>query len=142
MSSGGSFVWPVPSGHTITSRFGNRVDPFTGETRYHSGIDIDGYGNDGGSIVAAMSGTVITADSNSGYGNYIIIDHGNGYKTLYAHMAGFAITLGQWVEAGQTVGYLGATGRATGTHCHFEVFYNGERVDPEQFFSVMSYWNC
>ena len=134
--------WPVPCSTRITSRFGNRSDPFTGETRYHSGIDIDGYGNDGAPVVASDGGTVVTASYNDGYGNYVIIDHGNGYQTLYAHMSGLAVGAGQTVSQGQTVGYLGATGRATGTHCHFEVFINGERTDPAQFFSGLSYYNC
>ena len=138
----GVFTWPVPSSKRITSRFGNRIDPFTGEVRYHSGIDIDGYNKDGYPIVAADGGTVVTATPNSGYGNYIIIDHGNGYMTVYAHMSGFAVSYGQQVEKGQTIGYLGRTGRATGTHCHFEVILNGSRIDPEQFFSGMSYWGC
>lgn len=138
----GSLGWPVPCSTRITSRFGNRSDPFTGETRYHSGIDIDGYGNDGAPVVASDGGTVVTATYNDGYGNYVIIDHGNGYQTLYAHMSGLAVGAGQTVSQGQTVGYLGATGRATGTHCHFEVFINGERTDPAQFFSGLSYYNC
>lgn len=138
----GSLGWPVPCSTRITSRFGNRSDPFTGETRYHSGIDIDGYGNDGAPVVASDGGSVVTASYNDGYGNYVIIDHGNGYQTLYAHMSGLAVGAGQTVSQGQTVGYLGATGRATGTHCHFEVFINGERTDPAQFFSGLSYYNC
>ena len=138
----GNLGWPVPCSTRVTSRFGNRSDPFTGETRYHSGIDIDGYGNDGAPVVASDGGTVVTASYNDGYGNYVIIDHGNGYQTLYAHMSGLAVGAGQSVSQGQTVGYLGATGRATGTHCHFEVFINGERTDPAQFFSGLSYYNC
>ncbi|MCR5091001.1 MAG: peptidoglycan DD-metalloendopeptidase family protein [Oscillospiraceae bacterium] len=141
-SGTGSFVWPVPCSTRVTSRFGYRSDPFTGENKYHSGIDIDGYGNEGGSIVAADGGTVTTAAYNDGYGNYVIIDHGNGYQTLYAHMSGFAVSSGQTVSQGQTIGYLGSTGRATGTHLHFEVFINGERTDPAQFFSGLSYYNC
>ena len=141
-SGTGSLIWPVPCSTRITSRFGYRTDPFTGEERYHSGIDIDGYGNDGGSIIAADGGTVVTATYSEGYGNYVIIDHGNGYQTLYAHMSGIAVGSGQTVSQGQTVGYLGATGRATGTHCHFEVFVNGNRTDPTQFFSGLSYYNC
>ena len=138
----GSFTWPVPCSTRVTSRFGNRSDPFTGETKYHSGIDIDGYGNEGGAIVAADGGTVTTATYSDGYGNYIIIDHGNGYQTLYGHMSGLAVGAGQSVSKGQTIGYLGSTGRATGTHCHFEVFINGSRTDPAQFFSGLSYYNC
>ncbi len=138
----GSFTWPVPCSTRVTSRFGYRTDPFTGETRYHSGIDIDGYGNDGNAIVAADGGTVVTATYSDGYGNYIIIDHGNGYQTLYAHMSGMAVGSGSSVSKGQVIGYLGATGRATGTHCHFEVFINGERTDPAGFFSGLTYYNC
>ena len=138
----GNFIWPVPCSTRVTSRFGNRSDPFTGEERYHSGIDIDGYGNEGGAIIAADGGTVVTATYSDGYGNYVIIDHGNGYHTLYAHMSGIAVSAGSSVSQGQTIGYLGATGRATGTHCHFEVFINGARTDPAQFFSGLSYYNC
>ena len=104
-------------------------------------IDIDGYGNDGQPIVAADSGTVITASSNSGYGNYVIIDHG-GMKTVYAHMSGLAVSAGQSVSQGQTVGYLGASGRATGTHCHFEVYVGDSRTDPAAYFAGISYYNC
>ena len=109
---------------------------------HHSGIDIDGYGNEGGIIIAADGGTVITATYSDGYGNYIIIDHGNGYKTLYGHMSGMAVSSGQSVSQGQTIGYLGSTGRATGTHCHFEIFINGNRTDPAAYFSGLSYYNC
>lgn len=137
----GSLMWPVPCSMRITSRYGNRSDPFTGSTAYHSGIDIDGFGNDGQPIVAADSGTVITASSNSGYGNYVIIDHGN-MKTVYAHCSGLAVSSGQTVTQGQTIGYLGATGRATGTHCHFEVYVGDSRVDPAAYFSGMTYYNC
>lgn len=138
----GSFTWPVPCSTRVTSRFGNRTDPFTGETRYHSGIDIDGYGNDGNIIVAADGGTVVTSTYSDGYGNYVIIDHGNGYQTLYAHMSSAAVGSGSSVSQGQVIGYLGATGRATGTHCHFEVFINGGRTDPAAFFSGITYYNC
>lgn len=137
----GSLMWPVPCSMRITSRYGNRSDPFTGSTAYHSGIDIDGFGNDGQPIVAADSGTVITASSNSGYGNYVIIDHGN-MKTVYAHCSGLAVSSGQTVTQGQTIAYLGATGRATGTHCHFEVYVGDSRVDPAAYFSGMTYYNC
>lgn len=137
----GSLMWPVPCSMRVTSRYGNRSDPFTGKTTYHAGIDIDGYGNDGQPIVAADSGTVITASSNSGYGNYVIIDHG-GMKTVYAHMSGLAVSAGQSVSQGQTIGYLGASGRATGTHCHFEVYVGDSRTDPAAYFAGISYYNC
>ena len=139
--SGGGFTWPLPCSTRVTSRFGNRSDPFTGESRYHSGIDIDGYGNDGAPVVAAASGEVITASYDSSYGNYVIIDHG-GTSTVYAHMSGLAVSVGQSVSQGQTIGYVGATGRATGTHLHFEVYVGDSRVDPAQYFSGISYYNC
>ncbi len=135
------FVWPLPCSTRVTSRFGNRADPFTGETRYHSGIDIDGFGNDGAPVVAAASGTVITASYDGSYGNYVVIDHG-GTSTVYAHMSGLAVSYGQTVSQGQTIGYVGATGRATGTHLHFEVYVGDGRVDPAQYFSGISYYNC
>ena len=135
------FVWPLPCSTRVTSRYGNRSDPFTGETRYHSGIDIDGFGNDGAPVVAAASGEVITAAYDSSYGNYVIIDHG-GTSTVYAHMSSLAVSEGQTVGQGQTIGYVGATGRATGTHLHFEVYVGDGRVDPAQYFSGISYYNC
>ena len=141
ISGTGSFIWPVPCSMRVTSRYGNRSDPFTGASAYHSGIDIDGFGNDGQPVIAADGGMVVTASSNSGYGNYVIIDHGST-KTVYAHLSGFAVGAGQTVSQGQTIGYLGATGRATGTHCHFEVYVGESRVDPAAYFSGISYYNC
>ena len=141
ISGESGLMWPVPCSTRVTSRFGYRSDPFTGANKYHSGIDIDGFGNDGGAIVASASGTVVTSSYDAGYGNYVIIDHG-GMQTLYAHNSGNAVSVGDYVSQGQTIGYLGATGRATGTHCHYEVFVGGSRVDPAQYFSGISYYNC
>ena len=93
-------------------------------------------------LTAADSGTVITASYSDGYGNYIIIDHGNGMQTLYAHLSGMAVGEGSSVSQGQTIGYVGATGRATGTHLHFEVFVGGSRTDPAGYFGGLSYYNC
>ena len=138
----GSFIWPVPCSTRVTSRFGYRIDPFTYQEKYHSGIDIDGFGNAGNSIIAADSGTVITASYDGGYGNYVIIDHGNSTQTLYAHMSGIAVSYGSWVDQGQVIGYLGDSGRATGVHCHFEVFIDGARTDPTAYFTGLTYWNC
>ena len=88
-SQSSGYVWPLPCSQRVTSRFGTRADPFTGESRYHSGIDIDGFGNDGAPVIAAASGEVITASYDSSYGNYVIIDHG-GTSTVYAHLSGLA----------------------------------------------------
>ena len=136
-ASTGAFTWPVPCSRRITGRYG---ESRTGH--FHAGIDIDGYGNDGQPVLAAASGTVITATSSGAYGNYVVIDHGNGYSTLYAHMSSNAVSSGSYVNAGDVIGYLGATGNATGTHCHFEVRINGSTTDPAQYFSGLSYWNC
>ena len=140
-SGGGGFVWPLPCSQRVTSRFGNRSDPFTNEERYHSGIDIDGYGNEGAPVIAAAAGEVITASYDSAYGNYVIIDHG-GTSTVYAHMSGLNVYEGQQVSQGETIGTVGSTGRATGTHLHFEVYVGDDRVDPAQYFSGISYYNC
>ena len=138
----GSLEWPVPSGHVVTSRYGMRIHPITGEEKFHSGMDIDGYNNEGGAIVACDDGVVVKAEWYGGYGNCIIIDHGNGMQTLYGHMSGFAVSEGDTVSKGQTIGYLGSTGVATGTHCHLEVFVNGGRVDPAGYFSGITYYDC
>ena len=137
MSFDGAFMWPVPSGNTVTGVYGEQRSGHV-----HSGLDIDGYGRDGSPIVAAAAGTVITSTSSDGYGIYVMIDHGNGYVTLYAHMSGAAVSAGQTVAQGQTIGYLGATGNATGTHCHFEIRINGATTDPEAWFPGCPHWNC
>ncbi len=135
--STGSFVWPVPCSTRITGRFN---EPRAGHL--HAGIDIDGYGNDGGPILAADAGVVITSSWDNTYGNYVIIDHGNGIQTVYAHNSGNAVSVGDTVYQGQTIAYLGATGNATGTHCHFEIYINGERVDPAGYFTGLTYYQC
>lgn len=134
-TSGVSLQWPTWC-HTITSYFGNRVHPIYGTTRFHSGIDIGaGFGD---TIMAAASGTVISVSTpvpgqswgGSGYGNYFVIDHGNGVSTLYAHCTDVYVSVGQSVSAGEAVGTVGSTGGSTGSHLHFEVRINGNRVDP------------
>ena len=130
----GTLMWPVPGCYSVSSEYGQRVHPITGEVgRMHYGMDIDGWGHDGGDIVACDGGVVTTVGYNSGYGNYIIVDHGNGMQTLYAHMSGTAVSEGSTVGQGETIGYLGATGMATGTHCHVEVFVDGQNVDPSYY---------
>ena len=134
-TSGVSLQWPTWC-HTITSYFGYRTHPIYGNTRFHSGIDIGaGFGD---TIMAAASGTVIYVETpvpgqnwgGSGYGNYFIIDHGNGVSTLYAHCSNVYVSNGQQVSAGEAVGTVGSTGGSTGSHLHFEVRINGNRVDP------------
>ena len=134
-TGGVAFSWPTYC-TTITSYFGNRVHPVYGTTKFHSGIDIGaGYGD---KIMAAASGTVIYVTEpyegcnkgGSGYGNYCIIDHGNGYSTLYGHARDIYVSEGQWVNAGQSIGEVGSTGTSTGAHLHFEVRLNGDRKNP------------
>ncbi|WP_455225534.1 peptidoglycan DD-metalloendopeptidase family protein [Gemmiger sp.] len=132
----GTLQWPLPVAGTITSQFGHRVDPITGEVSSHTGTDIACA--EGTPILAAADGTVTVAnglDSWGGsYGYYVQIDHGGGLETLYAHCSSICVTTDQQVQAGQVIGYVGHTGRATGSHLHFEVRANGNRVNPLQNF--------
>ena len=132
----GTLQWPLPVAGTITSQFGHRVDPITGEVSSHTGTDIACA--EGTPILAAADGIVTVAnglDSWGGsYGYYIQIDHGGGLETLYAHCSSICVTNGQQVQAWQVIGYVGHTGRATGSHLHFEVRANGNRVNPLQNF--------
>jgi len=132
---GVTFNWPTYN-HSITSYYGNRVHPVYGTVKFHSGIDIGaGYGD---TIMAAAAGTVITVSEpvegqnkgGSGYGNYCIIDHGNGYSTLYGHARDIYVYNGQYVYAGQAIGEVGSTGTSTGAHLHFEVRIWGETKNP------------
>ena len=134
----GTLQWPLPVVGTITSQFGHRVDPITGEVSSHTGTDIACA--EGTPILAAADGIVTVAnglDSWGGsYGYYIQIDHGGGMETLYAHCSSICVTTGQQVQAGEVIGYVGHTGRATGNHLHFEVHINGVRRDAETYFTI------
>ena len=127
----GQLMWPMPSSGVVTSEFGLRLHPVYGVFRQHWGIDIQA--NYGANIIASDSGTVIISEYNSSYGNYIVIDHGNGFTTLYAHMSSRAVGVGAAVGKGQIIGYVGTTGVSTGPHLHFEVSKNGEKVDPLKY---------
>lgn len=129
-SASGTFCWPVPYTHSISSYYEWRWG------RMHNGIDIASGGISGQPIVASDGGTVIQAgDKGDGYGNYVIIDHGNGYKTLYGHCSSLAVSYGQYVSQGETIGYVGSTGNSTGPHLHFEIIYNSNKLNPLQFVS-------
>ncbi len=134
----GTLQWPLPVAGTITSQFGHRVDPITGEVSSHTGTDIACA--EGTPILAAADGIVTVAnglDSWGGsYGYYIQIDHGGGLETLYAHCSSICVTPGQQVQAGQVIGYVGHTGRATGSHLHLEVWVDRSRKDAVSFFNV------
>ena len=132
----GIFQWPLPQSYTITSLFGYREDPFTGEISYHGGTDIAAPG--GTPILAAADGTVSIAngtDSWGGsYGYHVKIGHADSFETLYAHCSSICVTEGQQVKQGEVIAYVGTTGSSTGNHLHFEVRQDGERVNALGFF--------
>ena len=118
---------PVTAGY-ISSRFGNRTDPFTGRAAFHKGVDFAG--REGAEVVAVASGVVIWSGDRYGYGEMVEVNHGNGYVTRYAHNAENLVTVGDTVKRGQNIAVMGSTGRATGPNLHFEVLRNGRVVDP------------
>lgn len=134
----GIFQWPLPQSYTITSWFGYREDPFTGEIAYHSGTDIGAPG--GTPILASADGTVTIANAidswGGGYGYHIKVNHNDTFDTLYAHCSSICVTVGQEVKQGEVIGYVGTTGNSTGNHLHFEVWQNGERTDALGFFKA------
>ena len=131
--STGTYIWPLP-GYRPGSAYGWRIHPIWGDRRFHAGEDIGA--PSGTSILAADSGiATVIPDNGNGYGNYIIINHGGGRTTLYAHMSGFAVSNGATVTQGQVIGYVGSTGNSTGPHLHFEVRINGATTDPKSYFS-------
>ena len=131
ITGSGQYAWPCPSSSAITSVFGMRVHPVTGVYKLHTGVDIGG--GMGSAIVAAESGTVISAGFNTAYGNCIIIDHGSGMSTLYAHASAMYVGTGAKVQKGQTIAAVGSTGYSTGAHLHFEVRVNGSPVNPMSY---------
>ena len=134
----GTLQWPLPVAGTITSQFGHRVDPITGEVSSHTGTDIACAEDT--PILATADGVVTVANSldswGGSYGYYIQIDHGGGLQTLYAHCSSICVTTDQQVQAGQVIGYVGHTGRATGSHLHLEVHVNGSRTDAMRYFGM------
>lgn len=121
---------PVGSDAHLTSRFGWRVDPFTGRSRFHHGADVKAaYGTD---VAAPAAGRVVFAGERRGYGNLVEIEHEPGVRSRYAHLSATLVREGQAVGAGQVLGRVGATGRATGPHLHVELIVNGSRVDPAE----------
>lgn len=131
----GQFSWPVPGYYKLSESYGNRICPVHGK-EFHKGIDISSSGIYGAKIVAADSGSIILNKYYGDFGYCVMIDHGNGYVTLYAHMkAKSSLAVGTKVTKGQTViGYVGSTGASTGPHLHFEIQKNGSTVDPMTFF--------
>lgn len=140
------FIWPVPGFSYISSPFGLR--DLAGSTD-HKGMDVGDANIAGGTVVASRSGTVVSANNScthnygkddscgcgGGYGNYVVIAHDGTYSTLYGHMASICVTVGEYVQQGQEIGYVGSTGWSTGPHLHFEVLENGVQTDPQQYVS-------
>ncbi len=122
-------MWPTHG--WLSATFGEREDPFTGGEEFHAGIDLST--EKGQPVVATAAGRIESAGWNGAYGNMIVIDHGFGLKTRYAHLSGFAVRPGDKVERDAVIGFVGATGRATGPHLHYEVLVNGQLVNPIQF---------
>ena len=129
VTAAGEYMWPLPAGGYISCYFGD-TDP-GGRPHYAMDIAISA----GTPIYASNDGSVVTATWHSSYGNYILLDHGNGKSTLYAHCSGLAVSSGQSVSKGQVIGYVGSTGYSTGNHLHFEFRVNGQKVNPANYYS-------
>ena len=125
-------LWPVEG--QITGSFGERIDPFNGEGAFHSGVDISA--SVGAPVIAPADGTVTFADFEGGYGRAVLIDHGHGITTRYGHLASFAVAAGQYIHRGDTVGYVGMSGRSTGPHLHYEVRINSIPVNPYKYLRI------
>lgn len=124
-------IWPIAG--WISSGFGHRRDPFTGQRDFHPGLDISG---DAGQLIQAPAdGTVITAGYSGNYGNLIVIDHGFGLTTRFGHLSRFEVMAGQQVQRGQVIGHVGSTGRSTSPHLHYEVLVNGQLTNPLRLLS-------
>ena len=115
----------------LTSPFGYRTHPTTGQWKFHNGVDLAN--NQGTPIYAARSGKVTVATYGGTYGYYVTINHGDGYSSLYAHMTHYTVSKGQTVKKGDVIGYMGSTGRSTGPHLHFSIFHNGSSVNPMNY---------
>lgn len=127
-----SLIWPIQCGYIVSRHFGSRLHPVFGVQRMHSGIDI--LAGHGENIISAYGGMVIVSGYNLVYGLYVVIYHGNGIATLYAHMSRCFVDIWQIVEKGDVIGQVGSTGISTGPHLHFEIFVDGSRQDPLAFF--------
>jgi len=127
-------LWPVV-GH-LTGAFGDRMDPFSGEGAFHTGVDISSeYGD---SVRSTADGTVVEADERAGYGRLVVVDHGFGVTTFYGHLSSFNVIPGQHLKRGDTIGNVGVSGRSTGPHVHYEVRINGAPVNPMRYLRFTS----
>ena len=125
----GGYMWPEKASKKITSPFGKRSSPGGIGSTNHKGVDIGGVGYTT-QVLASKAGTVIVSQYSNSYGNYVVIDHGGGVATLYAHMSKMAVSKGQKVSQGDIIGYVGSTGYSTGPHLHFEIIKNGQYTNP------------
>lgn len=123
-----------PIDGSISSKFGKRTDPLNKQKGFHEGVDIRG--RHGEKIRATAAGVVVKAFKNAGYGNYLEIDHGNGYRTVFAHMQKYLVKRGESVERGQVIGLVGSSGRSTGPHLHYEIRLNKKPINPRKFMKV------
>ena len=124
--------WRRPcSWRKLTSPYGYRTHPITGQWKFHNGVDLAN--SMGTPIYAARSGSVTVATHGKTYGEYVTINHGDGYSSLYAHMTHYVVSKGQYVTKGQLIGYMGTSGRSNGPHLHFSIFYNGSSVNPMNY---------
>jgi len=128
---------PVPG--VLTSRFGRRTDPINGKSAYHQGVDIRGM--KGSDVKATANGIVKIENYDRGNGRYVLVDHGNGFITKYAHMKKSLVQKGDTVERGQVIGLVGSTGRSTGPHVHYEIHYDDKIVNPTRFVRIAKYLN-
>lgn len=125
-------MYPLPYRVAITDSYGYRTHPVTGKkTTWHNGVDLAA--GAGTAIYATKSGTVTTALRSDIWGNYVVINHGDGFSSLYAHMQGLIVKAGDYVKQGQTIGYVGSTGLSTGPHLHFTIYFNGADVNPMSY---------
>ena len=124
----GGWLYPLPYQCQITDSYGYRIHPLTGKYSWHNGVDFAAAA--GTAILATKSGTVTTAAYATAWGYYVVINHGDGYSSLYAHQPSLSVSVGDYVTQGQTIGYVGSTGYSTGPHLHFTIYYNGSDVNP------------
>lgn len=135
VQQGSGLLWPVPSSHRVSSYYGPRTHPITHRPNFHTGIDIPAaYG---AAVQASLSGVVVLSQYHSSYGNYVVLSHGNGMRTLYAHLSARLVSPGQTVSRGQTIGSIGSTGSSTGNHLHYETWTGSStasRTNPMNYF--------
>jgi murein DD-endopeptidase MepM/ murein hydrolase activator NlpD len=131
-------IWPVRGGQGhISMYFGQNINPFSGQYYIHKGIDISTY-RSGDPVVTTADGQVVTIDYDDSFGNYVLIKHKHGYYTRYAHLLSYRVRLGQRVQQGEVIGYIGNTGLSTGPHLHYEVHIGSDVVDPYRYINMRS----